>query len=480
MIMDDALPGIKAFFRSTPLKANAVAMLIRLVAAFACHLGRMSAAQAAGSIRSQARHRAALVRFLGQLRWSRNWMVLTEVAELLLQAESRRQGTWFFIVDQTYCGQQGQKTENTFSRANYRPRPKKGQRRQKKYAKRSCHALVMGLLLTPSGLRIPCCRGYYTEAYCAALNEGPGRRRTRPSRQRQPQARLPYRTQTELAAELIATVAVPAGADVVVLGDTAFEAASIRQACAQRQWTWIVPLNPERVLAGPKPRPKVWSLVAKLKAEQFTPVRLQPSQGPYVAQRRVAPCRLGPKVKARTFYVHRERRQVHSLGEVQLVFSTKEKPQAGAAVAVQKILVTNDLKSSAAALVERYALRWQIELFFKELKSTLGLHHYRFRRFRKVEAWVQACLLTFVYLEWYRARQLRRRDLHADQRRWWQSQRTYGLCLAVRQAAEDNDLTHLFRWSGTKTGRKKLRRCLRAALPLECREAIGNQHKPAA
>jgi hypothetical protein len=62
MIMNDALPGIKSFFQATSLKPNAVGMLIRLVAAFTCHIGRMSAAQAAGSIRSQTRHRAALVR----------------------------------------------------------------------------------------------------------------------------------------------------------------------------------------------------------------------------------------------------------------------------------------------------------------------------------------------------------------------------------------------------------------------------------
>jgi hypothetical protein len=220
--------------------------------------------------------------------------------------------------------------------------------------------------------------------------------------------------------------------------------------------------------------------VKDLKTQQFTPVRLTPGQGAYVAQRRVARCRLGPKVKTRTFYVHREKRAVHSVGEVQLVFSTKVKPAAGVAVEVQKILMTNDLHRTAAAVVDLYALRWQIELFFKELKSTLGLHQYRFRSFRKVEAWVQACLIAFVYLEWYRARQLRRRDLSVAERRWWQWQRSYGLCGAVRQAAEERDLTHLFRWSGTKTGRKKLRQTLRAALPPECRAAVINQKNPAA
>ena len=125
-------------------------------------------------------------------------------------------------------------------------------------------------------------------------------------------------------------------------------------------------------------------------------------------------------------------------------------------------------------------MRRQIELFFKELKSTLGLHQYRFRRFRKVEAWVQARLIAFVYLEWRRARQLRRRDMPEAQRRWCRRQRTHGLCAAVHQAAEDRDLTHLFRWSGTETGRKKLRKRLRAALPLECREALKNQKRQAA
>jgi IS4 transposase len=122
-------------------------------------------------------------------------------------------------------------------------------------------------------------------------------------------------------------------------------------------------------------------------------------------------------VKTGAFFVHPERRQVHSLGDVQLVFSTKGKPEQGVAVEVQKMLVTNDRKRTAAAVVKRYALRWQIELFFKELKSTLGLHPYRFRRFRKVEAWVQACLVAFVYLEWHRTRQLRRRALNAKDRR---------------------------------------------------------------
>jgi hypothetical protein len=114
---------------------------------------------------------------------------------------------------------------------------------------------------------------------------------------------------------------------------------------------------------------------------------------------------------------------------------------------------------------------WFIELFFKEMKGTLGMDRYRFRRFVKVENWVQACLVAFVYLEWYRACQLARRDLPAERKQWWRWQRSWGVSLAVVQRAEEHDLVQLYRWSATATGQRKLRRSLRQALPLEYRPA---------
>jgi hypothetical protein len=451
VIFADALPKIKTFLRPARLAPSTQQLLLRLIAAFCCHPGRMSASAAAGAIRSQARHRAAIVRFLARCRWSHNWAVLTQVADLLLQAETRRDGYWLFLLDQTHVGQQGQKTENTFSRGNTRQRAKKGNRKQKKYAKRSCHVFVCGLLITPSGLRIPCCRSYYTEDYCRAH-------------------KLSYRKQPELAAELIRTLVVPDGAKVLVLGDTAFEAKDIRGACQERGFRWIVPLNPARVLAGPKPRPQVQSLVSAFAAEHFEAVRLVPGQGVTAAYQRPARCRVGPRASRRTFYVHPERRAVHNVGEVLLVFSTKEQPQVGQKVRVQKVLMSNAVELSAAAVVSWYAVRWQIELFFKECKSTLGLHRYRFRKFVKVENWVQSCLVTFSYLEWYRAQQLARRDLSPEEKGWWQWQRSHGLSLAVVQRAEEHDLAQLYRWSGTASGRRKLRRSLRQALPREYRQ----------
>ena len=229
-------------------------------------------------------------------------------------------------------------------------------------------------------------------------------------------------------------------------------------------------MNQERVLAVEKPRPTVRSLVSGFRASQFAPVRLTPGKGRFVAQRRVAACRIGPKVKSRTFYVHKERRELHSIGEVQLVFSTMIEPKTGKPVVVQKILMTNDLSLSAAMIVELYDLRWQIELFFKELKSTLGFHQCRFRRFEKVESWVELCLVAFVYLEWYRAEQLARRCLSPARRKWWLWQRAHGLCVAVRQEAEEKELCRLAKYSRTKSGLRKLKQILRAVRPAEQRQ----------
>jgi hypothetical protein len=451
MIMQEALPGIKRFLKPVGLKERMRGLTIRCIAAFCLHWGRMSAVRAAGAVRSEPRHRAQICRFLGRKYWHK--MRLAAVLQGELLARETKHGRFLYLTDQTLCSQQGDKTENTYSTGNRQRRPRKGRRHGKyKHTRKRCHCFVMGLLLTPSGMRIPLRRSYYTKEYCA-------------------QKGIPYRKQTELAAEMIRELPLPEGADVVVLGDTAFDAEVIREACDKRHYKWIVPLNPERVLAGAKPRPQVWSLAKGLTAEQLKVVRLYPQRGEYVARRRLSAYRIGPKVKPRTFYAHKESREVHSVGKVQLVFSTREKPIAGQQANVQKILMTNACAMKAAEVIELYDLRWQIELFFKELKSTLGFDQYRFRKFEQVEGWLDMTLATFLYLEWYRAGQLIRASLSEQEKERWRRQRTYGLCMAIRQAADQTDLDYLAKATRSPGGIRRLRRKLREVTQQEYRAA---------
>jgi len=451
MIMQEALPQIKRFLKPVGMKERVLGLTIRCVAAFCLHYGRMSAVQAASSVRSEPRHRAQICRFLGRKHFRKMNMLSILQAELLA-AESKK-GRFLYLTDQTLCSQQGDTCENTYSTGNRVRRQRKGVRYSKYTHKRKrCHCFVMGLLITPSGMRIPFRRCYYTKEYCTKKGWA-------------------YRKQTELAAEMIRELPLPEGTDVVVLGDTAFDAQVIQAACAKRNYTWIVPMNPERVLAGPKPRPRVWSLAKELAAEKLKAIRLCPSQGKYVAMRRLSAYRIGPKVKPRTYYAHPESRELQSVGKVLLVFSTREKPEAGKLAKVQKILMTNDCRMKAAEVVELYDLRWQIELFFKELKSTLGFDQYRFRKFEQVEGWLDMTLVTFLYLEWYRARQLKRKDLSKEERERWRRQRTHGLCMAMRQEAERADLEYVAEAVETNGGIRRLRRKLRDATQKEYRAA---------
>jgi hypothetical protein len=451
LIMQEALPLFKSFFRPVTVKPRARRLVLRCVIAFLMHLGKMSASRIAGAVRTEARHRAQVSRFLGRRYW-RRCNPLGQLRGQLLEIEAR-QGMFVFDIDQTYCSQQGKLTENTIIRGEKAKRPKKSKTKQKKSAQRSSHCFVMGLLMTPGGIRLPFSLSYHTNAYCEAKG-------------------LKHRKQTELAAELIRELPVPPGARVVVLGDTAFDAEAVRSACAERRFSWIVPTNPERVLAGEKPRPKVSSLSQDLTADRMVRLEVHPGKGKYVDYRRISRYRIGPKFKPRTYYVHEESRDVRSVGMVRLFFSTTKAPAPGHPVDVQKVLMTNDARLSLRDVIELYQLRWQIELFFKELKSTLGLHHYRFKEFEKVETWVTLCLVTFVYLEWIRARKLRQKSLEKKEREWWQVQRTYGLALAVRQEAEQRELKLLADKMETPNGRKALAKQLRESHPKEYRAVI--------
>ena len=347
LIMQDALPLFKSFLKPVSLKQQARQLVLRCVIAFLMHLGKMSASRVAGAVRTDARHRAQVSRFLGRRYW-RRCDLLGQLRAQLLEMEAR-QGTFVFDIDQTYCSQQGKLTENTIIRGEKTKRPKKSKKKQKKYAQRSSHCFVMGLLITPSGMRLPFSVSYYTEAYCKAK-------------------KIAYRKQTELAAQLIRQLPLPPEARVVVLGDTAFDAKAIRTACEERKFSWIVPINPERVLAGEKPRPKVSSLSEDLTADQMVCLKVHPGKGKYVDYRRISRYRIGPKFKPRTYYVHEESRDVHSVGKVRLFFSTTKAPAQGHRVEVQKTLMTNDAKLTLRDVIELYQLRWQIELFFKELE----------------------------------------------------------------------------------------------------------------
>jgi Transposase DDE domain len=456
VIFANSLPDAKAFFAPLALPATAVLTLTRFLVA--CFDRLRCAADAAGAIRTDPRHRAQLVRFLARRGWSRDWNTLATLADHLLRQCHQEVGTWVFLLDTTYHTTSGRHAQNAFSRGNKKRRGRHSGRGQKKTHPHACHCFVFGLLLSPrTGTRLPVVRSYHTRDYC--------RRRAAAATRQRPA--LAYRTQTDLAAEMIRDLRVPAGCPVLVLGDTAFEARQTRAACRARGFDWITPANPERVLAGRKNRPRLRDHRTHLGTESATPLTLSPGLTDWWRHQRGGRCKAWLGKYARRYWARAETLDVHNVGTVLAVFSTTQQPQAGRPSEVQKVLLTNRTDWDAGRVVAAYAVRWQVEQFFKEMKGDLGMSRYRLRDFQEVEGWVQVCCVAFVYLEWYRLR----RRAESERKEWWWRQRTRGLALQVRHESEWSDLEQIAAAMETQEGRARLRDCLRRALPPEQRRS---------
>ena len=450
IIVTESAASLKTFIARSALQPLAQAFVLRMALTFIMHRGRMSCSQAVGCIASETFHRGQLTRFLARPRW-RNDDFNAPLRAALLELETGR-GKFFFIIDATLSSQSGRKTQNTHSTGNRKRRPQKGRRyNKKKVTAKRCHSFTFGLLVTPSGYRIPWQIPHYTKEYCTRKG-------------------LAHRTTAEAAADMIRSLPLPEEADVVVLGDTAYDARVVQQACEDRKYIWITPANPERVYEGPTgQRPKVRSRLKDWTSLSPKTIRLRASTGKYAKYRRLSKWRVGPKQKPRVYYAYQEKCAVRSVGRVQLIFSTMKANLKKATPDDVKILMTNALDLSVSEVIEMYSLRWQIELFFKELKSTLGFAQYRFEKFLAVEAWVQTAITTVLFLEHERAKRLKDRRLSKERRRWWESQRLHGLCLAYRQECEGRELKYLSQRLKTPGGIAKLKRLIAAALPAEYR-----------
>ena len=240
VMVAESVRSLKGFLALTRLEPLALAMVMRVVLAFIWHRGRMSCSAAAGSIASETVHRGELTRFLARPRWQK--VDFNAPLRKALLAKEAGRGRFIFIVDATLVSQAGAKTQNTHSTGNRQRRPKQGRRyNAKKVVRKKCHTFTFGLLITPSGIRIPFQIPHYTKEYCREQG-------------------ITHRTTAESAAAMIRELPLPEGADVVVLGDTAYDADVVQQACRERGDIGIVPANPERVDEGPQGhRPQVRS-----------------------------------------------------------------------------------------------------------------------------------------------------------------------------------------------------------------------------
>jgi SRSO17 transposase len=187
------------------------------------------------------------------------------------------------------------------------------------------------------------------------------------------QLEMPFRKITELAAELIKSFEALKGIQVIVLFDSYYLCPVVTQACREKGFHFISTLKSNRNL---KKQGK------KLKSGPY---------GSYCFKtRKKSKMNLKKENGTVTFhYVDVGHIEVSKLGNAHVIFSRKNSER--------KILgiVTDHPHMKAVDMIKSYAVRWHIEVFFKDTKQLLGLGQYQNRSYKAAVTHLH--LVCFAY-----------------------------------------------------------------------------------
>ncbi|MGQ9560808.1 MAG: transposase [Candidatus Oleimicrobiaceae bacterium] len=257
--------------------------------------------------------------------------------------------------------------------------------------------------------------------------------------------------------DVLTSLRVPENVEVIVVVDSFFEGKKLDRICNERRFTYVTAVDSNRCLADEKGHSKgqhVVSLLELLPAEAFEKITLDKESEQYPFFRR------GPgHRKARTYHVCKKTLAIAKLGVRTVVFSKKEKSKGKHRSFSTKVLLTNNANLTAEQIVELYELRWEIELYFKELKGHLHFTDYDFEDFKASERWVDMVLITFLFLE-HRRLQLLRGSLSPKETYHLKNARTPQMIEVVKAEAYKQNMLYIREALRSSYGRQHLLRAL--------------------
>jgi len=312
---------------------------------------------------------------------------------------------WMIVLDTTYHGTVSECMENLILMSRRKDKRRRSTRQ---------HAFLMGLILTDRGGRIPLPRrSYYTQEYCRKHGKK-------------------YRTLNQLAALMLREVHIPDDVDVTVTFDSAFDANSIHRVCRRRGFREVFPIDPNRNLASVEDEDvkaiagqQVVTWTRTWDRKEFDPLELQVENEDHVFYRRRHVDNLRVKKTKRRYAIAARRAAVSKLGGCLIVASYKENPKVELLAGQSadwwayhtpevptrtknkkvprrwngKVLACTDQTATARQVIEWYEVRWQVELFFRELKSRMQFGCYVLMKFEAVERYVDLLLTGVLLLE---------------------------------------------------------------------------------
>ena len=414
---------VKTFF-AKPVRVSAKPIrkaLAPMVLALLLAPHRRCLKTVAGMVFGHRCHVATISRRLTNPQWkTRDWYAtLYEGLQREIDRYERREAKgrrrqWIVAIDTTYHATMSERMENLIVMSR---------RKDPRRKTTSQHAFLMGLVLTDRGARLPLPRkSYYTPAYCR-------------------KHRRKFRTTVQLAADMLQELRVPDDVDVIVVFDSAFDAGVIHGVCQKRGFRAVFPLDPNRVLARTPEQDaacisgeKVVAWTKSWSRKEFALLELAMDSEDHVFARRRHVDNLRVKKTKRRYAAAARRATVSKLGDCLIVASYKENPKVQllpgqsaewwayhkAPVSYRKeeprkpshwhgkVLACTDPTATASQVIQWYEVRWQVELFFRELKSRMQFERYVLMKFEAVERYLDLLLMGLLLLERQRLRDLER------------------------------------------------------------------------
>jgi len=345
-------PSCKRFFRQARKITGACHRdhLWRVVVLIASTHGHRSLSKLEKAT-GQRRTRQAIAHFLSQAEWDAPELLREHARDTLRQLGWRAGDLLYLILDDTQKRKRGKRMDavsKLFLHA------------EKIYA--PGHTIA-GCVLVYRGVVIPyAVRLWAPREFCRLS-----------ARPESPAPPVKFRKLTEIAADMVQSLALPSPGKVHVLFDSYYLCPAVTQACAARGFHYVG--------------------VAK-KNRNFFP------DGRDRDKRKLA--RYGANVLARDGRAvavegkkHRLAERVGRLskaGRVKLVFSRRPGETAWIALA------TDQLRWGMKTVLAHYLKRWGIEVFFKMSKQYLGLGDYQVLRYRAVERYLHLVLIAYLLL----------------------------------------------------------------------------------
>ncbi len=292
----------------------------------------------------ERKHKSSFTRMLDRKNIADHYFLKLSAEEVISELGIKAGETIYLIVDSTYKNKRGKKLHNL----------KKFGLGNGKYV--WGHCLVFGIIYY-KGHRVPIAvKPYKSKEFCHKTNRQ-------------------FYTQVDLAVQIVNDFVPPAGVEVVVLFDSFFSGKKMIDKANRKGFGYVSILAKNRVIKSCDDihiSERIEQLIQKDDFEEIS---------------------FTHKGRKKTYFMHREELTVSKCGNVVVVFSGKVKE-----LKKVKALVTNMLHLSAVAVSKHYSFRWEIEVFFKELKQYLGLGDYQVRPFRAIVRHIRFACMAYLFL----------------------------------------------------------------------------------